>query len=107
MSFELSARLSKRPLHYAVKSVKESDMREEFQQKLIFKVIVNEEDHYSLWLVDREDPPGWRDIGEMRASAMECLDYIEELYFRERLPEPAPVSSSISQAKPAPKAAYA
>ena len=82
-------------------------MHEAFHQELIFKVIVNEEDHYSLWLLDREDPPGWHDTGEVRASATVCLAYITEWYSRERQSEAAPVSSSVDQAKPAAIATYA
>ena len=82
-------------------------MRREFQTRLVFKVIVSEDDQYSLWLVDREDPPGWRDTGQVQGSAPECLAYIREIYFREGRTTAKPVSSSIDQAQPASKAVYA
>ena len=44
---------------------------------IIFKVIVNHrENAYSLWVAEREDPPGWQDAGLVRGTARECLDYI-------------------------------
>jgi len=82
-------------------------MREEFQRTLIFKVIVSNDKQYSLWLLDRELPPGWHDAEPMQGSAMECLAYIKELYFRGRQAEAAPRSSSVRQADPPARAAYA
>ena len=73
-------------------------MREERQTALIFKVIVNHEGNaFSFWIADREDPPGWRDAGQVRGSAKECLAYISEQSFRERQPEAAPESSPASR----------
>ena len=59
-------------------------MREEVHQILIFKVIVSNDKQYSLWLIDREIPPGWYDAGQMQGSAKECLAHIREWYFRDR-----------------------
>jgi MbtH protein len=52
----------------------------ELHHRLIFKVIVSQDNEYSLWLLDREDPPGWRDTGTMRGSASECLAHIKEVH---------------------------
>jgi len=82
-------------------------MRDEYRTRLVFKVIVSEDDQYSLWLLDREDPPGWRDTGHVRGSATECLAHIREIYFRERHVHAEPVSSSKSRTEPASKAVYA
>jgi MbtH protein len=83
-------------------------MREERQMDLIFKVIVNHEGNgYSFWIADREDPPGWRDAGQVRGSAMECLAYIKELSFRGRQPEAAPESSPASRENPRTRAVWA
>ena len=81
-------------------------MHEEFQKKLVFKVIVSNEKQYSLWLLDREEPPGWRDTGKMRGSATECLAYIREFYFRERQPDATSASSSVIEVNPPVTAAY-
>ena len=43
------------------------------------KVVVNEEEQYSIWFVDREPPPGWRAVGK-EGPKEECLAYIEEVW---------------------------
>lgn len=40
------------------------------------KVVVNDEEQYSVWPVERPDPPGWRDAGEC-GTREECLRWIE------------------------------
>jgi MbtH protein len=43
------------------------------------KVVVNDEEQYSIWFVDRELPPGWTDGGK-EGPKEECLAYIEEVW---------------------------
>jgi len=43
------------------------------------KVVVNDEEQYSVWPVARENPPGWRDAGKTGTKA-ECLGYIEQVW---------------------------
>ena len=43
------------------------------------KVVVNDEEQYSIWPVDRENPAGWRDAGKTGTKA-ECLEYINEVW---------------------------
>jgi len=45
----------------------------------IYRVVVNLEEQYSIWPVDREIPPGWRDVGK-QGTKQECLDYIKEVW---------------------------
>jgi uncharacterized protein YbdZ (MbtH family) len=45
----------------------------------VYKVVVNHEEQYSIWPVDRENPLGWRDVGKSGPKA-ECLAYIEEVW---------------------------
>jgi MbtH protein len=45
----------------------------------IFTVVINHEEQYSIWPVDREFPLGWKAIGK-EGSKQECLDYIEEVW---------------------------
>jgi MbtH protein len=40
------------------------------------KVVVNDEEQYSVWPVERPDPPGWRDADEC-GTREECLRWIE------------------------------
>jgi MbtH protein len=45
----------------------------------IYKVVVNHEEQYSIWLADRDNPLGWQDAGKS-GSKQECLDYIKEVW---------------------------
>ena len=45
------------------------------KQELIFKVVVNHEEQYSLWPADRENKRGWRDEG-FRGIQEECTRHI-------------------------------
>ncbi|MBA3454231.1 MAG: MbtH family protein [Deltaproteobacteria bacterium] len=44
-----------------------------------YKVVVNHEEQYSIWLADREPPNGWREVGK-QGSKQECLDHIKEVW---------------------------
>lgn len=45
----------------------------------IYNVVVNHEDQYSIWPADREEPPGWRNVGKSGLKS-ECLAYITEVW---------------------------
>jgi MbtH protein len=45
----------------------------------LYKVVVNEEEQYSVWFADRPAPAGWRDIGKSGVKT-ECLAYIGEIW---------------------------
>lgn len=49
---------------------------EERQDNTIYQVVMNHEDQYSIWPVDRENPLGWRDAGKSGPKA-ESLAYIK------------------------------
>ena len=53
--------------------------REDKEDTIIYKVVVNHEEQYSIWSVDRENPLGWRDVGKS-GSKSECLAYIKEVW---------------------------
>lgn len=44
-----------------------------------FRVVLNDEEQYSLWPADRELPPGWRPDG-VTGSKEECLAHIDEVW---------------------------
>jgi len=44
-----------------------------------YKVVVNHEEQYSIWPVDRENPLGWDDGGKS-GTKQECLDHIKEVW---------------------------
>lgn len=52
---------------------------DEEEDTTIYKVVVNHEEQYSIWPVDRENPLGWRDGGRSGPKA-ECLEFINEVW---------------------------
>lgn len=44
-----------------------------------YKVVMNHEEQYSIWPVDRENPLGWTDVGKSGTKA-ECLSYIDQVW---------------------------
>ena len=44
-----------------------------------YKVVVNHEEQYSIWLDNLEIPLGWQDTGKSDRK-QECLDYIEQMW---------------------------
>ncbi len=44
-----------------------------------YRVVVNHEEQYSIWPVDREIPLGWREVGKSGPKA-DCLAYIKEVW---------------------------
>ena len=44
-----------------------------------YKVVINHEEQYSIWPVERENPFGWREAGKSGNKA-ECLAYIKEVW---------------------------
>lgn len=51
----------------------------ENEDNLIYKVVVNDEEQYSIWMDGRELPLGWSEVGKTGNRA-ECLTYIEEVW---------------------------
>ena len=45
----------------------------------IYKVVLNFDEQYSIWPIDRDNPDGWRDEG-MRGAKAECLVHIEHVW---------------------------
>jgi MbtH protein len=44
-----------------------------------YQVVINDEEQYSIWPVDREVPAGWHDVGVI-GTKDECLAHIEEVW---------------------------
>jgi len=51
----------------------------EREDRTIFKVVVNQEEQYSIWPADRENAFGWNDAGQ-RGTKEECLEYIKQVW---------------------------
>ncbi len=49
------------------------------EDNTLYKVVVNQEEQYSIWPADTENPLGWRDAGK-NGLKMECLAYIKEVW---------------------------
>ena len=45
----------------------------------IYKVVMNHEEQYSIWLDYKEMPAGWNAVGKT-GTKEECLAYIEEVW---------------------------
>jgi MbtH protein len=49
------------------------------EDKTIYRVVVNDEEQYSIWPDYRPVPAGWREAGKNGPKA-ECLAYIKEVW---------------------------
>ncbi|HEX8652348.1 MAG TPA: MbtH family protein [Pyrinomonadaceae bacterium] len=52
---------------------------DESEDNTVYNVVVNHEEQYSIWPVDREIPLGWSAVGKS-GSKEECLAYIKEVW---------------------------
>lgn len=52
---------------------------EEEEDIRVYRVVINHEEQYSIWLADRENPLGWEDEG-FSGTKQACLDHIEEVW---------------------------
>jgi MbtH protein len=49
------------------------------ESKILYKVVVNQEEQYSIWFADRDNPVGWRDTGKS-GTKEECLAHVEQVW---------------------------
>lgn len=52
---------------------------EEQDANLMYQVVVNHEEQYSIWPAGRDIPLGWRSVGK-EGSKEACLAYIQEVW---------------------------
>ena len=45
----------------------------------LFKVVLNDEEQYSIWPAERDNALGWRDEGT-RGTREVCLDHIDRIW---------------------------
>ena len=45
----------------------------------MYRVVLNHEEQYSIWPVNREIPSGWNDEGKS-GTKQECLEHIENVW---------------------------
>jgi MbtH protein len=53
--------------------------RDDEEDTTVYKVVLNDEEQYSIWPAERENAPGWRDAGKSGPKA-ECLAWIKEVW---------------------------
>jgi len=54
-------------------------VRDETEDRAVYKVVINHEEQYSIWPADRENALGWKDACKT-GSKDECLAYIKEVW---------------------------
>jgi len=74
----------------------------ETEDTTIYKVVLNQEEQYSIWPASRENPLGWEDAGRTGSKA-DCLTYVKEVWtdmrplsLRKQMEEAARNASSVS-----------
>ncbi len=51
----------------------------EKEESVIYKVVINHEEQYSIWPVDKENALGWKDAGQ-EGTKSDCLNYIKQVW---------------------------
>ena len=54
-------------------------MSDDEEDEVVYSVVVNHEEQYSIWPIGREVPNGWRKAGK-EGKKKDCLAYIEEVW---------------------------
>lgn len=54
-------------------------IRDDEAEQMVYRVVVNHEEQYSIWPVDKELPAGWTEAGK-HGSKAECLSHIAEVW---------------------------
>lgn len=54
-------------------------MSDEQEDTTIYRVVVNDEEQYSIWAATRPNPSGWRDAGKSGLKS-ECLAHIKDVW---------------------------
>jgi MbtH protein len=44
---------------------------------MTYKVVINDEEQFSIWPANQENALGWKDVGQT-GTKQECLDYINQ-----------------------------
>lgn len=54
-------------------------MEEDIENFMVYHVVVNHEEQYSIWPADSLLPSGWKEVGKSGTKA-ECLAFINEIW---------------------------
>lgn len=50
-----------------------------YENHITYNVVINHEEQYSIWPVEKDMPLGWKAVGKT-GSKEECLAYIKEVW---------------------------
>lgn len=65
--------------HKQTRELQRRESMEEQEDKTMYKVVVNHEEQYSVWPMEKENVLGWRDGGKS-GTKKECLAYIKDAW---------------------------
>jgi MbtH protein len=65
--------------YWLIEAQGEIAMSDQAEASMLYKVVMNHEEQYSIWPADRSNALGWRDAGK-EGSKAECLSYIEQVW---------------------------
>lgn len=82
----------------------------EDDDSVIYTVVMNHEEQYSIWPADKENPLGWTSVGKS-GKRQECLEYIEQVWtdmrplslrrqMEEAARQPAPPPAPVERREP-------
>ena len=54
-------------------------MPEDEEDRQVYKVVINQDEQYSIWPEQRPNPLGWTDAGKSGTKS-ECLAYINDVW---------------------------
>jgi MbtH protein len=55
-------------------------MRQEDEDKTIYRLLVNHEEQYCIWAARKPIPLGWHDVGRQPALKDEILAFVKEVW---------------------------
>ena len=73
-------------------------MDKDTEDQVIYKVVKNHEEQYSIWPADRDNASGWTDVG-VSGLKKECLDHIESVW-KDMTPASLRTAADAQQRKP-------
>src|SRR4030042_2189545 len=74
-AFFLSIRIEMTINNYGEEKLNTDDK----EDTIVYKVVMNHEEQYSIWPAEMENPLGWKDAGRSGLKD-ECLSYIKEVW---------------------------
>lgn len=79
--------------------------RDDREETIVYKVLVNDKEQYSIWPADRENPTGWQDAG-FKGTRGECLVFLDKVWEKMRRfslkPKPTPGATPTASPTPEP-----